>query len=213
MHAKQNAVAVAVSAMVGSAKAATKAKPATKAKAAPVETRGTVEGWLNDPQHGATIGADAFRAYVSEAQADKLEEFAALALERAIATDTFIAAADALVRDVWPTPCTFDTWQPVARAMRSEVSEYAAKCLRDAYKRVHTALPSAGTPSVSTAPKGGSAKKAAKGIHTAVADMVERLAKLDAYKADVNGPLLAEFAAAVAALATAEAKLFAAVAE
>lgn len=129
-------------------------------------------------------GLDVLAANLSPEQVEHIEAFAGLVLEHDMSRDAFTEQADAIVRATWAQPAPYEAWKPTIRAMR-ELSQYAAKCLRDAYKRVHTDLPTAGDPRATGGTKGQSAKKWANGFASDLGKLTERLATMP--KRDLNG--------------------------
>lgn len=144
------------------------------------------------------FGSDVLDAHLSPAQADALNDFAGLVLEHDMARDTFAEQADALVRRIWAKPAPYDVWKPVVREMRYGVSQYAATCLREAYKRVHGALPTAGDKRATGKAK-VSPRRWAAGFASEVNALTERLAAMP--KDDVNAARMRKIAEHVAALA------------
>jgi hypothetical protein len=140
------------------------------------------------------FGDDLLASVMSPEQCTALADFAGLVLTHDMARDTFTAEADAIVRAVWSAPAPYDVWKPAIRCMR-EASEYAAKCLRDAYKRVHGALPTAGDARATGGTKGASPRKWAAGFASSVDALVERIGTMP--RKDLNPARVRAIVAAV----------------
>lgn len=148
------------------------------------------------------VGLEAFEAYLSPEQVDTMQEFAAVCLEHDIGREAFTTTTHALVQKIGAMP--IETWKPVIAAIRADVSEYAAKVYRAAYKAIYGALPNKGT-GTGKGTKGMSPKKAAAGLASRVQAVVDYVAGMG--KLDINAATLAKVAKAAEALLSASESL------
>jgi hypothetical protein len=177
---------------------------------APKTRREAFEQYLSKDQARELDGSFAIVSEHSAQQRKAAEEHDARA-------ESLKARMRGLVAKVWPKACDFDTYNnvrsvayqyDVAGALIAAPKEgekrapnvgamYWGKCLAEAYKTAHGALPTKGT-GTGEGTKGMSPKRAARGFASKVADVLEYVATLK--KQDINASVLGRVEKAVAEL-------------
>jgi len=145
------------------------------------------------------VGRAVFEAYLSPTQCDAVDAFGALCAAKVQADGTFTDRAHALVGEIFPKPCDFTSWKPIAKGIRVQYGDRARSTFSTAYKTLHGALPSAGTGS-GEGTKGMSPKRAANTLLSRVGAVFDYMATLRKVKANVNAAALDNVATAVNAL-------------